>query len=155
MVQMMDPNPSKYNYEGTGFLDVMVTSNIEMVNICGLCMFGMYAGVEGVQLQLMEAVTGWSFKSQDQMQAAMRVMNMKHAFNLREGLTPADFSLPARTVGKPPQMAGPLTGVTIDNDRLADNFFAAMGWDRETGKPSRRMLELMGGMDDVIEDLYG
>jgi aldehyde:ferredoxin oxidoreductase len=155
MVQMMDPSPSKYNYEGTGFMDVMVTANIEMINICGLCMFGMYAGVEGVQLQMMEAVTGWSFKSQDQMQAAMRVMNMKQAFNLREGLTPADFALPARVVGKPPQEVGPLTGVTVDNGRLADNFFAAMGWDRETGKPSRRMLELMGGMDDVIEDLYG
>ncbi len=155
LVQMMNPDPSKYNYEGTGFLDVMVTSNIEMINICGLCLFGMYAGVDGVQLQLMEAVTGWSFKSQDQMQAAMRVMNMKHAFNLREGLTPADFTVPARIVGKPAQEAGPLAGVTIDNDRLADNFFAAMGWDRETGKPSRRMLELMGGMDDVIEDLYG
>jgi aldehyde:ferredoxin oxidoreductase len=83
------------------------------------------------------------------------VMNMKQAFNLREGLTPADFALPARVVGKPPQEVGPLTGVTVDNGRLADNFFAAMGWDRETGKPSRRMLELMGGMDDVIEDLYG
>jgi len=155
LVQMMDPTPAKYNYEGTGFLDVMVTSNIEMINICGLCLFGMYAGVDGVQLQLMEAVTGWSFKSQDQMQAAMRVMNMKQAFNLREGLTPADFTVPARIVGKPAQEAGPLAGVTVDNDRLADNFFAAMGWDRETGKPSRRMLELMGGMDDVVEDLYG
>jgi len=154
LMQIMDPTSAKYNYEGTGFLDVMVTSNIEMINICGLCLFGMYAGVEGVQMQLMEAVTGWSFKSQDQMQAAMRVMNMKQAFNLREGLTPADFSVPARIVGKPPQEAGPVAGVTVDNDRLADNFFAAMGWDRETGKPSRRMLELMGGMDDVIEDLY-
>jgi aldehyde:ferredoxin oxidoreductase len=155
LVQMMDPNPSKYNPEGTGFLDVMVTANIEMINIAGMCLFGMYTGAEGVQIQLMEAVTGWSFKSQDQMRAAMRVMNMKHAFNLREGLTPADFEVPARIVGKPAQEAGPLAGVTVDNERLGDNFFAAMGWDRETGKPSRRMLELMGGMDDVIEDLYG
>ncbi len=62
LVQMMDPNPSKYNYEGTGFLDVMVTANIEMINIAGLCLFGMYAGVDGMQMQLMEAVTGWSFR---------------------------------------------------------------------------------------------
>ncbi len=85
----------------------------------------------------------------------MRVMNMKHVFNLREGLTPVDFKLPTRLVGKPAQEAGPLAGVTIDEDRLADNFFAAMGWDRESGKPSKRMLELMGGMDDVAQDLHG
>jgi hypothetical protein len=30
-----------------------------------------------------------------------------------------------------------------------------MGWDKETGKPSRRELELFGGMDDVVKDLYG
>ncbi len=155
LVQMMDPSPSKYNYEGTGFLDIMLTANITMIDIGGMCLFGMYAGVEGVQLQLMEAVTGWSFKSQDQMKAAMRVMNMKQAFNLREGLKPADFTLPARTVGKPPQEAGPLAGITVDNERLADNFFAAIGWDRETGKPSPRMLQLMGGLDDVVQDLYG
>jgi aldehyde:ferredoxin oxidoreductase len=120
-----------------------------------MCLFGMCAGIDGVQIQLMEAVTGWNFKSQDQMHATMRVMNMKQAFNLREGLTPADFEVPTRIVGKPPQEGGPLAGVTIDNERLGDNFFAAMGWDRETGKPSRRMLELMGGMDDVVQDLYG
>ena len=154
LVQIMDPNPSKYNYEGTGFLDVMVTANIEMINTAGLCLFAMYAGVDGVQLQMMEAATGWSFKSHDQMKAMMRVMNMKQAFNLREGLTPADFEVPARAVGKPAQEAGPLAGVTVDEERLADNFFAAMGWDRESGKPSRRMLELMGGMDDVVQDLY-
>jgi aldehyde:ferredoxin oxidoreductase len=155
LVQMMDPSPSKYFHEGTGFLDVMVTSNIEMINVAGLCLFGMYTGVDGMQMQLMEAVTGWSFKSHDQMKAAMRVMNMKHAFNLREGLKPEDFKLPARIVGKPAQEAGPLVGVTIDEDRLGDNFFAAMGWHRETGIPSRRMLELMGGMDDVVQDLHG
>jgi len=155
LVQMMDPNPAKYNTEGSGFLDLMVTANIEMINIAGMCLFGMYSGAEGVQLQLLEAVTGGSYKSQDQMKTAMRVMNMKQAFNLREGLKPADFVMPARGVGKPAQEAGPLAGITIDNERLGDNFFAAMGWDRETGKPSRRMLELMGGMDDVVEDLYG
>jgi aldehyde:ferredoxin oxidoreductase len=133
----------------------MVTANIEMINIAGMCLFGMYTGAEGVQMQLMEAVTGQPFKSQDQMNAAMRVMNMKHAFNLREGLRPSDFTVPPRSVGASPQEAGPLAGITIDHQRLGENFFAAMGWDPETGKPSRRMLELMGGLDDVVQDLYG
>ena len=30
-----------------------------------------------------------------------------------------------------------------------------MDWDAETGKPSRQSLEALGGMEDVIQNLYG
>ena len=108
-----------------------------------------------MQLQLMEAVTGWHFEPEDQMAAATRILSIKQAFNLREGLKPADFCLPARSVGDPPLEAGPLAGIAIDDKRLGENFFAAMGWDPQTGKPSREALESMGGMADVVKDLYG
>jgi len=55
--------------------------------------------------------------------------------------------LPPRSVGKPPQAVGPNAGGTVDNE--------ALGWDRVTGKPSREGLQQLGGMDDVIKDLYG
>jgi aldehyde:ferredoxin oxidoreductase len=80
---------------------------------------------------------------------------MKQAFNLREGLKPADFVLPERSVGEPPLEGGPLSGITIDHQKLGENFFAAMAWDLETGKPSRESLEAMGGMEGVVKDLYG
>jgi hypothetical protein len=28
-----------------------------------------------------------------------------------------------------------------------------LGWDRETGKPGRGVLEMLGGMENVIQDL--
>ncbi len=155
MVQIMDPNPAKYNYKGTGFMDMMVTCNIEALNIYGLCLFSMFAGVADAQTSFMEAVTGRPFKGQDQLNAAMRVMNMRHAFDLREGLTPADCVIPARAVGEPAQKEGPLAGITVDHKALGRNFFNFMGWDDKTGKPTRRSLEMLGGMDDVVEDLYG
>jgi hypothetical protein len=43
----------------------------------------------------------------------------------------------------------------VDNEALADNWFAALGWDLATGKPSREGLERLGGLEDVIRDLYG
>jgi aldehyde:ferredoxin oxidoreductase len=155
LVQMSDPDPAKYNAEGTGPMDVALTANVEIYNVAGLCLFGMFTGAEGAQLQLLEAVTGWSFGLEEQMAAATRILNMKQAFNLREGLQPADFVLPERSVGEPPLEAGPLSGITIDHVKLGGNFFAAMGWDLETGRPSREALEAMGGMEDVARDLYG
>jgi aldehyde:ferredoxin oxidoreductase len=152
---MSDPDPAKYNAEGTGPMDVALTANVEIYNVAGLCLFGMFTGAEGAQLQLLEAVTGWSFGLEEQMAAATRILNMKQAFNLREGLKPADFVLPERSVGEPPLEAGPLSGITIDHVKLGGNFFAAMGWALETGRPSRQALEAMGGMEDVARDLYG
>ena len=99
-------------------------------------------------------MTGWSFDPAVQKETMMRVMNMRHVFNLREGQKPSDLVLPPRSVGEPPQKEGPVAGITIDHKALARNFFAPMEWDLESGKPSRGMLEALGGMDDVIKELY-
>jgi hypothetical protein len=58
-------------------------------------------------------------------------------------------------VGDPPQAEGPVKDATVDYKLLAKNFFAAMDWDAETGKPKRESLEALGGMEAVIRDLYG
>lgn len=101
----------------------------------------------------MKPVTGWEFGKEEQLQAGLRIFNMRHAFNLREGLKPSDAVLPKRCVGEPALEDGPLKGVTIDHKALADNFCEAMGWDKDTWKPSRSSLQKLGGLDDVIKDL--
>jgi aldehyde:ferredoxin oxidoreductase len=148
----MGMGPEKYNTEGTGPGDVQGTAFTEMFNCAGFCMFIAWAGGAQQVFPLVEAVTG--FDTQTVMSAPVRILTMRHAFNLREGLKPADFQLPPRSVGKPPQETGPNAGGTVDNEALGDNFFAALGWDRVTGKPARQALEQMGGMEDVIKDLY-
>ncbi len=44
--------------------------------------------------------------------------------------------------------------MTAINEKLADNFFAALGWDIAEGVPSRDWLERLGGLDNVVRDLY-
>jgi aldehyde:ferredoxin oxidoreductase len=151
--QMGMTGPEKYKTEGTGPADVQGVAFTEMFNSAGFCMFIAWAGGAQQVFPLVEAVTGFDMPGLQA--AAIRILTMRHVFNLREGLKPADFSMPPRSVGKPPQETGPNTGGAVDNEALADNFFAALGWDRTTGKPSREGLQQLGGMDDVIRDLYG
>jgi aldehyde:ferredoxin oxidoreductase len=148
----MGMGPEKYQTEGSGPGDVQQTAFTEMVNCAGFCLFIVWAGGAEQVFPMVEAVTG--FDTQTVNAAAVRILTMRHVFNLREGLRPADFQMPPRSVGKPPQEIGPNAGGTVDNEALGDNFFAALGWDRATGKPSRQALEQLGGMDDVIRDLY-
>jgi aldehyde:ferredoxin oxidoreductase len=155
LMQARDTTQAKYDTSNTGPMDLILTTIIEVINASGLCLFSLFLRMPDVITNMIAAVTGWSFSGEDQKNAGIRIINMRHAFNLREGYKPTDFVLPSRSVGEPAQEEGPLAGKTIDHRALFRNFCAAMGWDEGTGKPSRESLLELGGMDDVIKDLYG
>jgi hypothetical protein len=58
-----------------------------------------------------------------------------------------------RIVGKPPQLVGPLAGVTADIEAQVYWSLGALDWDRVTTKPSKEKL-LYLGLDDVAKDLW-
>lgn len=145
----------KYNYNNTGELDLKLTANTEIMNVSSLCyMGGMFMPPEA-QNEYIEAITGMKFDDEISFITGLRILNMRHAFNLREGINPNDLTISDRAIGKPPLKEGPLADVTIDIDLLAKNFFTEANWDYETGKPSLDILRKLGGLDEVIEDLYG
>lgn len=148
----MTMGPEKYYPEGSGPQDVQAVVFTELMNSAGLCMFFGYGSDANLILPIIEAASGLDIPTQ--LAAGKRILTMRHVFNLREGLIPADFVLPPRSIGQPPLKEGPLANVTVQADALADNYFATLGWDRVTGKPSREELEQIGGMQDVIQDLY-
>jgi aldehyde:ferredoxin oxidoreductase len=150
---MQTPDPSKYNAEGSGERDLRATVAQEIINTAGLCLFKDFTGVQNIAWKLLPPVTGWEFGEEEEMNAGLRIFNMRHAFNLREGMKPADFQLPKRSVGEPPQTEGPLKGITVDHKGFIRNFFKAVEWDETTGRPSRSSLEKLGGMEDVIKSL--
>lgn len=145
----------KYNYYGTGFMDVYDTFKKEVLNSAGFCLFSEDFVPEGTYNEYIEALTGWPFKSQQLFSVGKRILTMRQAFNIREGLTRADFVIPPRAIGNPPQTEGPLAGITVDNERLGGNFYRVLDWDWETGKPTLESLLGVGGLDNVIRDLYG
>jgi len=150
---MRTPDPSKYNTAGSGEQDLRATAAQEIINTSGLCLFKAFAGVHDIAWKLIPPVTGWKFGEEEEMKVGLRIYNMRHAFNLREGMKPADFRLPRRSVGDPPQAEGPLKGVAVDYRGFIRNFFEAIEWDETTGRPSRSSLEKLGGMELVIESL--
>ncbi len=149
-------NEVKYGYADRGSMDMAVTCHTEIFNTSGLCMFGGFSMPQDAATRFIEAVTGWDFKEEDVIRTGKRILNMRYAFNLREGQKPTDSEnvLPKRCVGIPPQTEGPLKGITVDYDKLGDHFIASMAWDRKTLIPTKESLESLGGMEDVIRNLY-
>ena len=103
-------------------------------------------------MEFLNAVTGWDVTLEELLTTGERIANLRQAFNLREGLNPLEYSVSGRLVGKPPLEAGPLAGVTIDQDAVNREFLEAMDWDLATTRPSNeKLLDL--GLGDVAKTL--
>ena len=122
-----------------------------LVNAAGLCVMGGWS--ESDLLKSINAITGWNHSLEDFLKAGERIANLRHAFNLREGINELKWPVHPRIVGKPPQTAGPLASVTADIESQVYWCLGALDWDWMTTKPSKAKL-LSLGLDDVAKDLW-
>ncbi len=139
----------KYNPEGKGRAHAHMASWRHLINAAGVCMFA----ADGLPFPLrafMKAVTGWEDLGIDEfLNTGWRIGTLQHAFNLREGFKPSDFTIPPRVEGKPPLTAGVFKDLTIDLETLKKLFYEAMSFDYQTGAiDKKRITEL--GLDDII-----
>jgi len=123
-----------------------------VVNSAGLCQFGGFALNERTA-GMFNAVTGWEYSVADLFTVEERIANIRHAFNLREGINELNWTVHPRIVGNPPQTVGPLAGVTADMEAQVYWCLGALDWDRFTTKPSKAKL-LALGLNDVAMDLW-
>jgi aldehyde:ferredoxin oxidoreductase len=115
-----------------------------------LCAFLLDMAVPAIACQntasLMEAITGMPFTPEEVMQIGERLDNLAKAFNVREGFTRADDTLPERLMTEPLK-AGASKGQLIsreDLDKMLDEYYAERGWDVKTGVPTRAKLTELG-----------
>ncbi len=123
----------RYDYAAKGPTFAVVMPVLRAFDALGLCQFALQMGNPPF-LEWLNAATGWEVDEAEFYRIGKRIQVMRHAFNAREGL-PAQFPLPARERGEPPQSAGPVAGVTLDTEAMAAGYFAALGIDPITGLP--------------------
>jgi len=116
----------------------------DLLNSLGICMFT--AKPQGPHtlneiVDYVKAVTGWETSLFDLLKVGERHANMARIFNLREGLTSRDDTLPDRLFN--PMEGGVLKGKKIDREqfsRAIEAYYQMMGWDQETGVPKKEKL---------------
>ena len=80
---------------------------------------------------LIHAVTGWETSSHEFMRWGDRRNHLMRVYNLREGLTAADDTLPERFFAEPIRH-GRLAGTVLDREQFGNavrTYYAMMGWD--------------------------
>lgn len=91
---------------------------------------------------LTAAVTGWSTGIMEQLRVAERTLTMARLFNIREGFTADDDSLPERFFQ--PKTDGILSNTHLDPaefEHAKSYYYTLMGWDAHTGVPLPEKLE--------------
>lgn len=126
-----------------------IGSCFHQVVVCsGMCLFVYWAfpSIEPV-IEFMRSVTGWDVTREELLKTGERIINLRHAFNLREGLNPLQYKIPDRVLGTTPLQAGPVAGVTVDLKKMEEEYLKAMDWNPETSKPSEKKLKELGLKD--------
>jgi aldehyde:ferredoxin oxidoreductase len=115
-----------------------------------MCIFANVA--PQMQVDLINAACGLGWTIEDMMRAGERGWNMKRAVNIRMGLTAANDRLPKALLEPLPE--GGTEGFTPDLEGMLHAYYAARGWDEQTGGPTREKLRSLG-LEDLIADLWG
>jgi len=137
----------RFAYEGKGKLTKW-NQDLRCVtcDCATMCAFLMDMAVPDIAVEnstdLINGASGIGFTTGEIETAGERINNLAKAFNMREGFTRADDTMPIRVINEPIADGGS-KGQHIpqaDLDLMLDEYYEARGWTKE-GKPTREKLE--------------
>jgi aldehyde:ferredoxin oxidoreductase len=123
-------------------------------NSLEICHFAIYPWMFSVPQMLARfynAVTGNSIDAEKLLHIGERIISTERAFNVREGLTREDDTLPRRMLEEP-MPDGPAKGQVVNLEMMLNDYYRFRGWDQTTGFPTRhKLVEL--GLEDIAAEL--
>jgi len=138
----------------SGAMDALYSSVMRIMDTSGMCLLQWTSAPQMDMAKIISAAWGREVNMQDLMKIGERISHIRQAFNAREGIDPQSRKMSlGRPLGNPPLQAGPTANVTVDAESMRVKYFEGMGWDLETGRPSRERLMALG-LDDVAQDLW-
>jgi aldehyde:ferredoxin oxidoreductase len=129
----------RFQVQGKAGTVVLHQNSAAAIDSLVLCKFVSFAVAEEYYGRALAALTG---TSADLIRVGERVWNLERLYNLREGFSRADDTLPRRLLAEPvPE--GPSKGWVSHLPEMLDEYYRFRGWD-ENGVPTDRKLEELG-----------
>ena len=110
------------------------------------CLFTSFALNPDLYAQLVGSVMGIEMTGNDLLKTGERIWTIERLFNLREGKSKADDTLPDRVLNQP-FTSGLSKGYKIEFEELLDEYYEARGWTKE-GNPTTQKLDEL----DLVEE---
>jgi len=113
-----------------------------VIDSSGICLFTSFALGAEDYAEYLKAGTGFDYTTEEVMKCGERIWNLERMFNLREGLTPDEDTLPARLL-EDAIPEGPSKGMVSRVKEMIPEYYSLRGWD-EKGYPTREKLSDLG-----------
>jgi aldehyde:ferredoxin oxidoreductase len=106
-----------------------------------VCKFSNIAVAEEYFARALTSLTGVEYPTGELIRAGERIWNLERLYNLREGFSRADDTLPPRLLGEP--ATGASEGQVSHLERMLEEYYRGRGWNEE-GIPRASKLEELG-----------
>jgi aldehyde:ferredoxin oxidoreductase len=107
-----------------------------------ICKFTNMAVSEEFYARMLTAVTGIHYTAEGLTLTGERIWNLERLYNLREGFTRADDTLPQRLLLEPVK-DGPSQGFTVNLQPMLEEYYQFRGWTVD-GVPTTETIEKLG-----------
>jgi aldehyde:ferredoxin oxidoreductase len=109
------------------------------------CVFGTFALGGEDYAEALSTIMDWSITAEEIRLIGEKALNLTRLFNIREGFTRQDDTLPQRLFNQP-ATRGPSKGQVVDKaafEKMLDEYYQSMGWDNN-GVPTEDKLKELG-----------
>jgi len=133
-------------YHGKAELFKTNQSDVSVINALILCYFVKFGISLKEIFQMINPCTGFDYKNPRELElVGERITTLARLFNVREGFTVLDDTLPEREL-KEALTSGPARGETVDLELLRSEYYQLMGWN-DKGIPTEATLKRLDLMD--------
>lgn len=130
--------------EGKGAVVKEVQDETAVLDSLGVCVFPPHNdGMDMTDIAgLLSFVLGKTITPGELMEAGDRIWNLERLFNIREGFTREDDTLPPRLLQEP-MPEGPAKGHIVELDQLLEDYYRVRRWNNN-GVPRPKLLDELG-----------
>jgi aldehyde:ferredoxin oxidoreductase len=134
---------SRFSMAGKARLVKLYQDLSAVIDSMGMCIFTAFALNPDHYARLLATVTGIERTTEEMLAAGERIWNLERRFNIREGFTRADDTLPLRLLQEPLPGGHSKATPIEDLGSMLDAYYQVRGWDAN-GRPTPETLTRLG-----------
>jgi aldehyde:ferredoxin oxidoreductase len=132
----------RFQVQGKSSFVILHQNSSAAIDSLVLCKFTNMGVAEEYFARVLTAVTGIPYATGELIQVGERVWNLEKLYNLREGFTKEDDTLPPRLLSEA-VADGPSQGWVSHLEPMLKEYYRTRGWD-ENGVPKKQKLQELG-----------
>ncbi len=131
----------RFQVQGKSSYVILHQNSSAAIDSLVICKFANMAVADEYFARTLTAVTGIPYATGDLIRVGERVWNVERLYNLREGFTRADDTLPPRMLNEAVP-DGPSKGWVSRLEPILNEYYRARGWDEQGVPRPRKLAEL-------------